>query len=254
MIFSSSPRRWMSGGLMCLVAVFACAGEAGTGGDAGRLPEVRLDLRPFQEPVSTYIIFGTDGAVRSVQYSPSRFFVMASAEGDLPLSARERAAARLASPELWQAMKRRQPPAGLQPGDLYRLRLSWPGGGAVESGGFLADAPPAVQSAVDEIRRLAGAHTRPAAPAAAYLRSEPIEPRRLDRIRERGMVRLLAMSEIPPDLRPPLAQAARQPFDFIPIQRGTYDRLLPFTSHGHELFVLDDGEGHQVALFELHTL
>lgn len=138
---------------------------------------------------------------------------------------------------------------GLQQGDLYRLRLSEPDGRVVETGGFLAGATPAVRSVVKELRRLVEEHVRPVAPANAYLRSEPIEPHRLDRIRERGLVHLLQMAEIPTGLRPSLSEATGQPFDFIPIQREAYDQFLPLIDRGRELFVIDRGEGHQVALY-----
>lgn len=234
---------------MCLLVAFACSGDAGTGHSSSQELEIRLDLRPFEKVLSTYIILRPDGVVRSTQYSPSRFSVTAEAEGPLPVSVRDRLSALLASPELWQEMGRGQPSTGLQRGDLYRLRLDRPDHGVVETGGFLADAPPAVQSVVKELLRLTEEHALPASPSMAYLRSEPIEPRRLDRIRERGMVRLLPMAEIPSALHPPLTESAGHPFDFIPIQKGAYDRLLPLASHGHELFVIDRGEGHQVALY-----
>jgi len=239
----------LRGLILSLLAVFACSSEAGTGRSASQGPEIRLDLRPFERPLSTYVTLRPDGAIQSIQYSTSTFSVTAEAEGSLPVSARDRISALLASPELRREMGKGQPSTGLERGDLYRLRLDRPEGRVVETGGFLADAPPAVRSMVQELSRLAEEHARPVPQSWAYLRSEPISPRRLDRIRERGMVRLLPLDELPSGLHPTLAEAAGRPFDFIPIQQGAYDQLLPLASPGRELFVVDRGEGHQIALY-----
>lgn len=205
-----------------------------------------LDVTPFGDPVAVSVVLRGDAESEVVRYSPPQLTISAVRRGVLPEGAFARLRAAADAPAFRAALSQEgNGGTRVEEGDLFRL--------AVESGGrpaagLVSKAAPAVQGFIKEVLALEEHLTR-VPPAEAYLRSERIEPGRLEAIRRRGLVRLAPLGELPPDLRPAVAQAAEQPLRFHPLSRAQYDRLLTQCSVGHELFLVVGDAGHQLTLF-----
>ena len=85
--------------------------------------------------------------------------------------------------------------------------------------------------------------------AEAYLRSEPIPADRLVKLRERGRVRIVPLGDLPEELRGSVTTANGAPFEFQPISRDQYQKMLGLCSHGKEFFIIHEGFGFQLGLY-----
>ena len=72
---------------------------------------------------------------------------------------------------------------------------------------------------------------------------------RLAKLRERGQVRIFSLGDISAELQGSVTAANGTPFEFQPISRNHYQKMLGLCSHGKEFFIIHEGWGFQLGLY-----
>lgn len=202
---------------------------------------IRLDLRPFTDPVAKLITLRSSGQISVVLYLPSRLLVTASYERTLPEGDMMRLRTKILEPAIQKALRGKGfAGEGLSRGDQFRLLVTDQERVEGEVGGVVNDAPQAIRSLIDELLQ----HLKQQEKfmliklAHAYLKSESIEDEREKGLRKAGKIRFVAIAEFPADLQPTLMRAINSPIAFHPLSHSQYERLLKWCSYGNELFVV----------------
>jgi hypothetical protein len=200
----------------------------------------------MMEPVSTSVWVRSNGQVKLIKYARYLLNVLAVYQGQLTEADVNHLLGQASAPTVREALRGQKFGTGLTRGDQFYLSVAAQGGG--ECAGFIEDAPPAVRGLVQELLALEKRLSK-AAPADAYVRSEPLPAQRLTAIRQAGQQRITFISDLPADLQPPLTQAINVPLDFIALDRAQYERLLAQFSSNRQFFIVAAGSGHQLTLF-----
>lgn len=207
-------------------------------------PAVLLDLRPATRTPATHAGV-EDGDLSLLTWCPSSRRVVDAHRRSLTDAERSDLRDLLAAPGL-----RRSSAGSTEPGepvDLYTLRLGHPP--VLVASGAWADAPAPVRNLWAFFEAAVAGQSFPRVAADAYLRSEALTRGRLRSIRRRGLVSLLEPGDVPEASRPALRRSLSSPHRFIAVDAGVREDLLPLTSHGHDLFVLEGADAYQVGLF-----
>lgn len=232
------------GSLLTVALVWvACVSDAQEQSAVRVLGHLRLDVRPFERPTSTYVKIENQRVVW-VTYSPHLFTVTATGERGLDPSELSRLEVALNTQDVSLALRRGgNASVGLTRGDLAQLWV-----GDLGWSGFLADAPAGIQVLVRTLLAFVRAQESTVM-APAYARTTPIESLRLARIRERGTMRVTSITDHSPRMQEFMRMGFDRHFDFLPLDLDRYQELAAIVSHGKELFVVDGAQGYQIALF-----
>lgn len=233
-------------GIVLLVAVIAAgacsAGQAGGGSD---LPLI-LDLRAAGTSAATQVRVDTGGGLTVLTWCPYAYRVVSEHTTSLTASERETLHEAVAEAEL-QRWRRVSEGVRTEPVDLYSLYLGSPP--TLVAAGPVAEAPATVRPLLGLLETLAAGQGGREVSAEAYLRSERVRPRRLRRIQHRGQVRLLERKDIPARLGPAIEWSVAHPHQLVGVEGAIAAGLLPLTSHGHDLFVVEGQAAHQIGVF-----
>lgn len=247
------------------LAIVACVGDARPreavepaerNEDSEQPTEIRLDWRPFapiKEPTGapTFVLIDDDGNAQAVRYSPSRLLVISLYQRALPANEVSQLFERVTSDAFRRALKGRFAGSGVEDGDLFSVQISGGGRTIASGGGLVHKAPHAVQTIVKDL--LAVSERLDKRPLAeAYVRSTPIPNDRFESLKRAGKLRFLEIVKFPEDLQPVIRRVVARPSDFHPLTYQQYEKLLPFCSHGHNLYVVQEESGHEFALFTAH--
>lgn len=213
-----------------------------------RVTEINLDFTPMTDPISAFVLLG-DNKAKVVYYARHQLNVVAMYQGSLPLARVSHLLARMDEPAFVEALGRQNfGGTGISRGDQFYLLFRSQGSVAGECFGFVDDAPAIVRSLIKDLLA-EQKQLKESALSDAYMRSEPIAPRRVEALQRSRKVRFASIQEFSPDIQPILTLAAVSPRDFLALSRTQYAQLLPKASQGHEFFMTLNGSGYQLTLF-----
>jgi hypothetical protein len=230
---------------LCLLASLCCrqpATQAETKNVAASGALIRLDAIPMMDPVATFV--SLQGArAEAFRYSRPRLAVVQARLGTAQGPRLRRISRLLQSPGLHAALRRRSfSGEGLSSGDQFHLAVVPQG----ECFGFTEEAPAEVQSLIRELLQLApGLGETPL--AAAYVRSEPIDPQRAEGLRRRLDFRPL--EEAPSDLRPPLTRAVGSPRSFISLEPSQLAWFLKWGQQNRQIYASTGRNNYELTLY-----
>jgi hypothetical protein len=205
-----------------------------------------LDHRPLREPLATQIELAPDGRLHVYRYSVQRLEIALHAEQRIEPSVAERFFAPFAGAE---SERVEYTGTGVEQGDPFSLRLARRAQPALERTGLVHLASEEVRAAVAELLALGQGLVPAPGPARVHLRAEPIEPRRLAKLRAAQRVRFHTVAELTAQLGPAVQRAVAGPRAFHALEKDQESVLPVLEELGRELFVLDGEAGYQLASF-----
>ena len=214
---------------------------------------IRLDVRPFTDPLATFVQVRADGEAAAIRYSASARIVTAVHRGHLAPDRTRQLLAVAEGPDFRRAISCSwKVSSGTEHGDLYELTAELSDGAARRAGGFRHDAPAGVDAWIEELLGLARSLPEVAG-EAAYLRAAPLSADKLTAIRRRGLLKLGSIETIPSGLRPLVHEASKHWGDFRPISRHHYSELVALANHGKELLIVSGGEGLRLSPYAVRN-
>lgn len=237
--------------IVCLTTSAYCGNQFQSGAKLEIQQEntaIKLDFTPMTEPISMYVLVRADNRIEVVRYARYRQSVVSIYQGSLSDAELTRLLTQYREPGIHEAWRRKNfAGTGLTRGNQFNLSFIFKGGATQECFGFVEDTPMAVQSLINDLvslwKRLPASTL-----AAAYVRSEPITAERLEALRHAGKIRFTTVGDFPPDVRPLLTCAVSHPREFCALSHAQSERLRAITSPEQEIFLIDNGSGHQLML------
>jgi hypothetical protein len=253
----AQERIWSSVFLICL-SIPWCGDRSAThriANEAKSTPPtnvaISLDLIPMTDPVAAFITVTPDNKATLVHYSRNLLAVRDVLEGNLSASQATLLSERKQNPEFTKALRTKSFGAGLTRGDQFHLWIA-ENANVEECFGFVDDAPAIVRSLIADLLSM-GKQLKPAVPADAYLRSEPISPTRYEALRRSAKLPFTSTGEFPINLQSMILRATNSPRQFFPLTTNQYQALLTYIAPGHEFLLSDKGSGHQLTLFRIRN-
>ena len=208
--------------------------------------EIRVDVRPFTQPISTFVYLRNDGTLHAVDYSPYQLTVRAVFRGVVRNPELQGLLDRTRSEEFRTALARRDfGGVGLSRGDQFRLLVRSGSSPEQECFGFLEDAPTTVRSFVQDLLGIVE-QMNTERPSDAYVRLEALPANRYDELRREGRLRFISILDLPLQAREVVAAATKQPYEFFPLSGAQRDALIAI---GHQFFVVQDGSAYELTVF-----
>jgi hypothetical protein len=205
-----------------------------------------LDHRPLRAPLATQIELAADGRLRVYRYSAERLEIAFHTEKRLESGVAERFFARFAAAEDERV---EFPGSGVEQGDPFHLAIGRREQPPLVRSGLEQRASEDVRAAVAELLELGEGLAPAAGPVRAYLRAEPIEARRLAKLRAAQKVRFHTAAELGARLGAGVQRALAGARAFHALEQDQESALSAFEELGRELFVLDGEAGYQITLY-----
>jgi hypothetical protein len=235
---------------MGLTLFSKCSGEIVRSRSEAFAAEIRLNIAPFDDPTSRYLHVRDDGKAYEIKYNRYQLTIVSRSEGKLSQEDLTDLLRRTQLPEFRKALQRKDYGGeGLSRGNQFHLSLKATDGTGGEIFGFAEDAPTVVRTFIEQLLAL-DKNFQGTALNYAYLRGKPIAKGRFDELRREARLRFVSISELQSPLHRIVTDAINQPDEFFSLTQAQYGQLLALTSHGHDFFIVENGKGHQLTLFQ----
>lgn len=213
--------------------------------------ELQLDLTPMQQPSSSFLSLQSEGRAELFRYSRNRLTVSAHRAGKLSQQETASLVARAQSGEALQALERGNfTGEGLTRGDQVLLTVRHRSGRVRALNGFVDDTPEPMRALIRDLVSAGERLDKELPLEEAYLRSRTVMPDRVRSLRSSGKIRIVLLHELPSDIQNVVRSSIQHPQEFTGTSKSSFDRLVPWCSHGHEFFVDHQGNVHQISLFQ----
>lgn len=212
---------------------------------------LRLDLRPFFRrkdfSESLYVSIRSNGMAQAVNYSPFGLSVLGFYEGSLPNTTVAELIRNIESGGSLDQLLKGSVGNGVGEGSLFVITVQYDTGIVWSSEGLLKqDSPALVRGFVEDVLSLRH-NLKKLAFAPSYLRSEPLQAALFEKLRQGGKVRFADIDEFSSVAQTVLKEAIARHSDFFALDQAQSQVL---TSWGPQFFILKDGLGYKLTLFE----
>jgi hypothetical protein len=212
--------------------------------------EVRAGHYPLRNPMASFVIWRSDGTIQIMDFVPNMLTVQKQRQGKLTEAESKTLLNQMCQTSFATAL-RENPSPSMAESDAFNLTVVVPAKEKQDSlpagfrGGKLADAAPVLQKFLQELLAIAR-RQKSVTLEAAYVRSELVRTDIWPEIKADTRSKIFKIAGLSQAARGPVQTALNQPSHFVPVSRDIYDQLVAV---GHEIYIDDGKNGHQVSLW-----